>query len=187
MLDPETMEYNKPFLDKLGVRDKAVLVRGYGRRIGIVVEKGNPKNIRGVRDFLRKDIRIVNRQKGSGTRILLDYLLLNACREEGIECKDLSSIVDGYNYVVKTHTAVAQAVKQGRADAGIAIEYVAYMYNLDFIPLAIEHYDFLVKKESIDKDSVKKFIEYLGSDGFKRLVEKYRGYIVFSDTGEIIS
>ncbi len=186
LLDEETLEYNKPFLEKLGIKDIAVLVRGYYRRIGIIVNKGNPKNIRGVEDFFRKDIRIVNRPKGAGARVLLDYLLKKKALEKGVDLESIPSIVNGYTYEVKTHTAVAQAVKQGRADAGIAIEYVAYMYNLDFIPLAIENYDFLVRKDSLEKHVVKKFLEYLKNSRFRELVENYPGYIVPEDIGKLL-
>ena len=187
LLDEESRIYNIPFMEKLGMRNKAVLIRGYDRRIGIVVAKGNVKNIRGVRDFLRDDIVIVNRTRGAGSRVLLDMLLKNLARNMNIDFKDLIKKIKGYSYEVKTHTAVAAAIKQGRADAGIAIEYVAWKYDLDFIPITWEHYDFLIQKDSLKKYSVKKFIEYLQGEQIKKLVKKCPGYRIPDDIGNIIA
>ena len=169
------------------MRNKAVLIRGYDRRIGIVVAKGNVKNIRGVRDFLRDDIVIVNRTRGAGSRVLLDIFLKNLARNMNMDFKDLIKKIKGYSYEVKTHTAIAAAIKQGRADAGIAIEYVAWKYDLDFIPITWEHYDFLIQKDSLKKYSVKKFIEYLQGEQIKKLVKKCPGYRIPDDIGNIIA
>lgn len=187
LLDEETKEYNRPFLKKLGVSDKAVLIRGYDRRIGIVVEKGNPKNITGIEDFLRKDVTIVNRSKGSGIRIFLDIQLRNIAKEKGVSFEEVVEKINGYRYQVKSHTAVAVAIKQGRADAGIAVEYVAHVFNLDFIPLTWEQYDFLVNKSSMEKAEVKSFIEYIKSSEARKLIDSTPGYRVPDDIGEIIA
>jgi len=187
LLDEETSVYNVPFMDRLGVQGRAVLVRGYDRRIGIVVARGNPKGIRGVEDFLREDVVIVNRTRGSGARVLLDIMLKRVSREKGLGFSDLVRRIRGYSYEVKTHTAVAAAVKQGRADAGVAIEYVAHRYGLDFIPITWEHYDFLVHRDSLGKVFVQKFLGFLRSPGLRDLVRKYPGYRVPSDAGEVIA
>jgi len=187
LLDEESRIYNIPFMEKLGVRSEAVLIRGYDRRIGIVVAKGNAKNISGVHDFLRDDIVIVNRTRGSGSRVLLDISLKNLAKRMNMDFKDLIRKIKGYSYEVKTHTAVAAAIKQGRADAGIAIEYVAWKYDLDFIPITWEHYDFLIHKDSLNKLSVKRFMEYLRGERIKNLVKKYPGYRIPDDIGNIIA
>ncbi|MEM0380143.1 MAG: molybdopterin biosynthesis protein [Desulfurococcaceae archaeon] len=185
LLDEETLIYNKPFIDKFDLRNKAVLIRGYIRLIGIIVEKNNPKNIKSIRDFLREDVYIVNRNKGSGTRVYLDYVLKKIAIEENIDFYNLISRINGYNYEVKTHSAVAIAIKQGRADAGIGLGVVAKIYDLDFIPLIWEEYDFLVKKTSLDKKFVKEFIEYLRDRDFmQKILDEYRDYYrLQSDTG----
>jgi len=185
LLDEETLVYNKPFLEKYGLSDKAVLIRGYGRLIGIIVEKNNPKNIRDVRDFLREDIVIVNRTKGSGTRVYLDYLLKRIALEEGIDFNKLISRINGYYYEVKTHTAVASAIKHGRADAGIGLGIVAKIYDLNFIPLTWEEYDFLILHERLEKEHVRIFIERLRDHDFmNNLIGKYKGYYkLYNDTG----
>ncbi len=186
LYDPVSDEYNIPFLDKHGLRGKAVIIRGYERRIGILVKPGNPKNIKSIRDFLRKDIVIVNRTKGSGIRVFLDYVLRRIAEEKNVPFDKLVEMINGYTYEVKTHTAVAAAIAQGRADAGIAAEIAAKMYGLDFIPLKWEKYDFLVLKERLKKEYVAKFIEGLKSIGVKNLIESTPGYRLPSDYGEII-
>lgn len=185
LLDPETLVYNKPFVNKYGLSDRAVLVRGYSRLIGIMVAKGNPKNIRSVKDFLRDDVVVVNRTKSSGTYVYLEYLLSMLSRELGLELNQLKKKIKGYDYEVKTHTAVALAIKHGRADAGLGSGYVAHIYGLDFIPLVWEEYDFLVLRDRLNKDSVKLFINTLRDRDFmEKLLESYRGYYrLFEDTG----
>ncbi len=187
LLDEETGVYNTPFLDKLGLRDEAVLIRGYDRRIGIVVKQGNPKNVMSVKDFLRSDITIVNRPRGAGARILLDILLKKIATEKGIGFEELVRNINGYTYEVKTHTAIAAAVKQGRADAGIAVEYVAKAYGLDFIPITWEHYDFLIRKDRLDKKRVKEFMEALRSKTIRELVNSTTGYRAPDNMGYTIS
>ncbi|MEM4846825.1 MAG: molybdopterin biosynthesis protein [Thermosphaera sp.] len=171
LLDEKTRCYNTPFLDKFGLKERAVLIKGYERLIGIVVETGNPKKIRGLQDFLRGDVRIVNRSKGSGIRVFLDMSLRQIAVEKGLDPLRLERFVKGYTYEVKTHTAVATAIRQGRADAGLAVGYVAEIMGLDFIPLTWEEYDFLILKENLKKRSVMKFI-----DGLKHLPSKLESF-----------
>lgn len=161
LLDEETGCYNTPFIKKYGLEDKAVLIRGYDRLIGIVVEKGNPKNITTLEDFLRSDVRIVNRSKGSGIRVFLDMALKRIASEKGLDLGKLGRMVNGYTYEVKTHTAVATAIKQGRADAGLAVGYVAELLNLDFVPLTWEEYDFLIPRKKLVKEAVTTLIDSL--------------------------
>lgn len=189
LLDEETLEYNVPFLEKFGLKRKAVLLRGYERRLGILVAKGNPKKITGIRDFLRNDIVIVNRTRGSGTRVYLDYVLRKLAEKENISFQDIVEKINGYTYEVKTHTAVAAAIAQGRADAGIAVEMAAKMYNLDFIPLTWEKYDFLILRERMDKKLVREFINTLKSLGEKKneIQNQFPGYRLPNNIGEIIA
>jgi putative molybdopterin biosynthesis protein len=92
----------------------------------------------------------------------------------------------GYYYEAKTHTAVAAAIAQGRADAGIGVRAAAHMYGLDFIALGWERYDFLVQKARIGKEAVKAFLEILRSSEFAEILSSIPGYIVPKDIGEII-
>lgn len=186
LLDEETMEYNIPFIKRLGLEGRVRVVRGYDRRIGIIVARGNPKGIKDIKDLLRNDVVIVNRTKGSGTRTLLDMMLKKLAQEMGMRFDEVTRMIKGYDYEVKTHTAVAAAIASGRADVGIGIEYAARIYGLDFIPLAWEHYDFVVNKDSIDKHCVRRFIEALKEERVIDLINSTPGYRAPGNIGEII-
>lgn len=184
LLDEETGKYNTPYLEKLGVKKKAIIIRGYDRRIGIIVAKGNPKGIKSIEDFIKPGIRIVNRTKGSGTRTFLDIKLKNIARRKGLDFNEITKRIDGYTYELKTHTAVAAAIAQGRADAGIGIEAAARLYGLDFIPVSWEEYDFLIPVNRLKKKEVATFIKKLKSGILERLVKKIPGYRIPDDIGE---
>ncbi len=186
LLDEDTGEYNVPFLDKIGVKGRAIILRGYIRRIGFIVTKGNPKRIHTFKDLLRNDVTFVNRVKGSGIRVFIDIQLKKLSKKLGMKFSELTSRINGYNYEVRTHTAVAAAIAQGRADVGVAAEIAARMYNLEFIPLATEIVDFLIRKDRLSKRSVKEFIEVMRSDMVKKLLRKLPGYEVLRDTGKIL-
>jgi len=185
LYDPDTNTYNKPFIDMYGLRDKAVLIRGYDRLIGIITAKGNPKKILSINDFLRDDVIIVNRSRGTGIRQYLDHLLSKLSRDLNIEMRELVMKIKGYTYEVKTHTAIATAIKLGRADAGLAICYVAKLYDLECIPLTWEQYDFLILRDSLNKDYVIKFINSLKEIRTLGIIEEIKDYYrIPDDIGE---
>lgn len=185
LVDEKTMEYNTPFLRSYGVRN-AVLVRGYMREQGIMVPRGNPMGIRGVEEIVNRGLRIVNRGRGAGTRALLDSILRRISRERGEAFEDLVKRLRGYHYEARTHTAVAAAVAQGRADAGIGIRAAAALYGLDFISLGWESYDFLVQVSRLSKKSVAMFLERLRSSEFLERLSRIPGYRAAENTGEVI-
>ncbi len=185
LIDEQTGVYNIPILERLGVKN-AVLIRGYYREQGLIVARGNPKGIKGVEDLLREDVRIVNRNKGAGTRVLLDLRLKEIAKRKGVSFEELTRRIRGYTYEVKTHTAVAAAVAQGKADVGIGIRAAAEMYNLDFIPLGWEEYDFLIRIDRLSERPVKAFLDVLRSEEFRRRLESLPGYKVPGDIGEVI-
>ncbi|CAB3289758.1 Molybdenum cofactor synthesis domain protein [Methanocaldococcus lauensis] len=152
LLDEKTNEYNIPFLERYNVKD-AVLVRGYIREQGFMFRK--EFNFKTIEDILKNiyNLEFINRNKGSGTRILFDKFL----KENKINPKEIK----GYNIEAKTHSAVATAVAMKKADIGLGIKTVAEQYGLGFIKLADEHYDFLIRKERFNDEDVKKFIEGL--------------------------
>jgi putative molybdopterin biosynthesis protein len=135
LLDPETGGYNIPDIKRTIPKVPVVLVHLAQREQGILVARGNPKSIRGLADLARPGIRFVNRQAGSGTRVLLDYEL----KRTGI---DPASIA-GYEQEVFTHMAIGVAVASGLADAGLGVRAAAGALSLDFISVAAEQYDFL--------------------------------------------
>ena len=152
-----------------------MLVKGVIRQQGLMIPKGNPKDIRGVADLAR--ISYVNRQKGAGTRILLDYLLA----EDGIDPRD----VYGYTKEEYTHTAVASAISAGTADCGMGIFSAAKTYGLDFLYLWNEQYDFLINENAFGDYRVQRFLEILRSEEFRKRLEALGGYSV-SGAGEVI-
>jgi len=149
--------YNEFLIEKYDL--DAVLLKGLKRIQGIIIKKSNPKEIKGLNDLRR--VNFVNRQSGSGTRILFDSLL----DANNID----SNEIDGYDYELTTHMTVASAVKDGRADAGICTKAVADLMGLNFIKLAEEEYDFLVRTEFVGTESYNKFKEIIES---KELLEK---------------
>jgi putative molybdopterin biosynthesis protein len=168
LLDETTGIYNISYVDKYLKGKSVKLVEGIKRIQGFYVQKGNPKNIKNIDDLKRDDIIFVNRQKGAGTRILLDYqLAINDVR-----CND----VTGYNREMMTHMTVASAVKSGTADVGMGIESVARVMDLEFIPIAEESYDFIVTEEIYNSDLYKKFEAVITSEEFKERLIQMGGY-----------
>ncbi|MCS7107312.1 MAG: molybdopterin biosynthesis protein [Acidilobaceae archaeon] len=183
IVDEESGEYNVPILEKYGAKG-VVLVRGYLREQGLLVPRGNPMEIKGIEDLLR--LRIVNRNKGSGTRFLLDSKLKELARKRGASLEELTSSIEGYSYEVRTHTAVAAAVSQGKADVGVAIRAAAEIYGLDFVSLGWERYDFLVPREKLEKGAVKRFLSHLRSERFREELGRLGGYRADPLMGEIV-
>ncbi|MCC6021448.1 MAG: molybdopterin biosynthesis protein [Thermoproteaceae archaeon] len=167
--DPETGLYNVPFVQRLGISGVAVIGL-YEREQGLIVQRGNPKGISCIEDLLRPDVVMVNRPRGTGTRALLDLLLSRLSERLGLPFEELTRRVRGYSYEVKTHTAVAAAVAQGRADAGVGVRYAASLYGLDFIPLGWEQYDLIARKEALER------VLRIAEDALRSLPPGYREY-----------
>ncbi len=185
LIDEETGEYNEPFVRKYG-EGKVRLVAGYMREQGIILPKGNPRGVRDFEDLIGLKLRVVNRNKGAGTRFLFDKLLREYAVRNGVNFEELAKSIPGYYHEAKTHTAVAAAIAQGRAEAGVGIRAAAEMYGLDFIPLAWERYDFAVPLSKLSKDSVRVFISILKDEEFRRRLSLIPGYKVLDNTGEFI-
>lgn len=168
LLDESTGEYNISYVKKYFLGGGMSLIKGVQRVQGFIVPKGNPKQIQSVKDLSREDIVFVNRQRGSGTRILLDYHI----SREGVD----TEAIDGYDLEYNTHMDIAQAVKSGNADVGLGIASAAYALGLDFVELADEEYDFLVYTDSLKEAEIEKFIEILRSEEFKKRVAEIPGY-----------
>lgn len=177
LLDMDTGEYNVSYVKKYFKGQKMALIKGVRRHQGFIVEKGNPKEIKGFSDLIREDVIYVNRQRGAGTRILLDYHL----KKENID----PSHIKGYDREMTTHMAVASAIKTGSATTGLGIFSAAKALDLDFVEVAYEDYDFLVPFDLLEDDKIKRFIEILISDEFKKRVDALGGY-GFERTGEIV-
>ncbi len=175
LLDEEG-NYNDYLLTKY-LDSNYALIRGVGRIQGFYTKANNPKQIKTISDLSKENVRFINRQRGSGTRLFLDYLL----KEKSIDPKTIT----GYQNEVPTHTMVASAVKNGDFDTGLGIESVANLYGLDFIPIGVERYDFLVHKDSLKDEIVQAFITILKSSPFQARLKALGGY-TFENSGEIV-
>ena len=177
LLDTATGEYNVSFMKKYFPRGGVKLVRCVGRQQGLMVAPGNPLNITKFSDIAAAGIRYVNRQKGSGTRILADYL----CKQENLN----TSAIYGYDREELTHTSVAAQIAAGSADAGMGIYSAAKLYGLDFIPVCIEEYDLIIPDISWEMPQTKQLMQTLKSDAFRDKILSMGGYTV-DNPGEII-
>ena len=168
LLDEASGTYNIPYLKKYFSNGGVVLVEGVGRVQGLMVPHGNPRHIKSFEDLA--GIEYVNRQKGSGTRILCDYL----AKQAGMD----TTTVRGYEREEFTHTAVAAAIAAGTADAGLGILSAAKIYDLDFIPICEEQYDLLITEDAMDLLPVKRLLEVLHGEEFAERLQKLGGYIL---------
>lgn len=177
LLDMDTGEYNISYVKKYFPGNKMAIIKGVKRLQGFIVEKGNKMGIKDFTDLTRKDIVYINRQRGAGTRILLDYYL----KKKNID----PSQIKGYDREMTTHMAVATAVKTGSATTGLGIYSAAKALDLDFISVGYEEYDFLVTQELLNDCRVMEFISVLKSHEFKERVMSLGGYEL-EKTGEIV-
>ena len=178
LLDEESGVYNISWLKKTFAGGNASLVKGLGRIQGLILPKGNPLGISSVADLHR--CRYINRQKGAGTRLFLDYQL----KKKGID----PAGIEGYDREAATHMAVAAAVQGGSADTGMGIASAAKALDLDFIPLGEEEYDFAVLPHFLELREMKVFLDILKSPAFHRRLEALApGAYTWEKAGEIVS
>jgi putative molybdopterin biosynthesis protein len=186
IFDEEKGRYNEPLLSKYGLSHTCTLIRGYRRQQSLMVRKGNPKEIIGISDLLRKDVKLANRNPGSGTRMLLDRKLLQLAKDRVIGLDALTGRIRGYDSEMMTHRQVAEAVASRRADVGLGLTSVATEMKLGFIPIAEEWYDFLAEKRRRNPD-VRAFFAILASRNFQNQVRATTSGITFSaETGQAV-
>ena len=166
LLNEADGRYNEAILKQLFGSGRIALIKGVDRIQGIMVKKGNPLGIRGVEDLTR--VRYVNRQRGAGTRVLLDYKL----KQAGIRSED----IDGYDKEAATHMAVAALVASEEIDAGMGIKPAADAMGLDFIAVGVEEYDFAIDRQNLQLPQVQAFLEILRSPGFHVKLDELGGY-----------
>ncbi|MFZ5881749.1 MAG: molybdopterin biosynthesis protein [Chloroflexota bacterium] len=177
LLDPETGEYNLASIRQYMPNIPVKVVALVGRDQGLMVKKGNPKGIKTLGDLTNPAVQFVNRQRGAGTRVLLDYHL----NLLGIS----SEAIPGYFQEEYTHLGVASAVASGRADCGLGIAAAAQALDLDFIPLFQERYDLVIPKEHAESDLLVPLFEVLADGAFQKAVSRMPGYDI-SVMGEIL-
>ncbi len=168
LLDPEDGSYNTSYIRKyLPGRDIRIITLVY-REQGFIVPRGNPKKIQGIHDLFADDITFINRQAGSGTRVLLDYEL----NRHGLDSEGIT----GYSQDEYTHMAVAVAVLSGKADTGLGIKSAAKALGLDFVPLVEERYDLLIPGELFETAMIQAVLQVIAAPAFQEAVEGMGGY-----------
>jgi molybdenum cofactor synthesis domain-containing protein len=177
MLDPETNSYNITFIKRYLAGVPLKLINLAWRQQGLMVAPGNPKNIRTIQDLIRPEVRFINRQRGAGTRLLLDYLL----KEAGLNADQ----VQGYEREEYTHMAVAVNVFSGTADVGLGILAAARALMLDFIPLLPERYDLVVPETTFADPRFQTLLEVIRSLEFQKTAAALGGYDL-QDCGTIL-
>ncbi len=177
--------YNVPLLEDRQL-EGVKLLRGYGREQGLILPSGNPDGISSLKDLIEEDLRIVNRTSGSGTRILFDHLLGEAAEELGTEIAEIRRNIPGYEVELSTHNAVASAVRDGKARAGMGIKSVAEAKGLGFLKLREEEYDFLCREDVLESPEGEKFKEELSGRDFAGVIERTRGLYPREGAGEVI-
>jgi len=170
----ESGEYNISFIERFEV-DNAVLYYGFWREIGFVVAKGNPYGLREIMDLVEKKVRFINRTLGSGIRTFLDMELRRLASKRGVDYRDLCRMIDGYDTLANTHSAVVSAVEQGLYDVGIVAREAVEGYEVEFIPLHWERVDFIFNKETVESGPVSRWVEYLSSSEAKNILSSFKG------------
>lgn len=177
LLDPATGIYNKAAISKFLPHTPVTLIRLVGREQGLILAPGNPLDIQGLEDLKKTGVRFINRQKGSGTRVLLDWKLAGM----GLDKEKIT----GYADEEYTHMNIAQAVLSGRADAGLGVRAAANALGLDFIPVGNEEYDLVIPQRFMEDERIVALLEVIRSQEFKKMVDALGGYDT-SKTGEVI-
>jgi putative molybdopterin biosynthesis protein len=178
LLDPKTGEYNLKYIHQY-LNDLPVNVYGFvGRKQGLIINKGNPKGIHGLQDLENPGVHFINRQRGAGTRVLLEYHL----NKLGME----PTAINGFEQEEYTHLGVAAAVASERADCGLGISGAAQALNLDFIPLFNETYQLIIPKEFVNSVLLTPLFEVINSTQFQEAVAAMPGYDV-SEMGKLVA
>jgi putative molybdopterin biosynthesis protein len=177
LLDEKDGNYNIAYIKKYLGENGYSLIKGFKRLQGLILPKGNPLNIKGLEDLTREDVIFVNRQKGSGTRVLLDYEL----KRKNIDIDK----INGYQNELSTHMMVASFVVSAKNKVGLGIMAAANAFELDFLPIGIEEYDFVIDNDILDSPMIDEFLKVLVSDSFIEYGNNYGGYS-FEETGRII-
>jgi putative molybdopterin biosynthesis protein len=177
LLDESTGVYNVSYIERHLGDKRVVLVHLAGRIQGLILAKGNPKELRSLEDVAQKDVLFVNRQRGSGTRVLLDYEL----RRRGIQTEQ----VRGYEREEYTHLAVAADVASGAADVALGILAAARALELDFVPLFNEQYQLVIPREHYDSPKLAPVLEIIRDPAFRSEVEALGGYDV-ANMGHVV-
>ncbi len=173
-------EYNLPVIRKMGLTD-VVLVKGYRRELGLILRPSS--KVTCFEDLI--GMRLINRNRGSGTRAILDMEIGRLAAQKGISRAELAKSIEGYNSGSKTHRSVCDAVKDGRADTGFGLRAAAEEAGLAFLPVTEDEFDFVIRKDVLDVEEVRSFLSTLSSQAFSERLPA--GLRTYERTGEMIS
>lgn len=173
---PETGMYNIPYLKEHFASEEILLYNLAYRTQGIIMKRNIKVN--SIKDIIKKKLRFINREAGSGTRLLMDHM----CEEDGCNVKEIT----GYDYEVYTHFEVGVAILKGEADVGLGIQSVAESLGLCFIPIRKERYDLVVRSRDLSLRPVQIFFNTIHSNQFRKIVKGLAGYDL-KDSGKLIS
>jgi putative molybdopterin biosynthesis protein len=168
LFDSETGLYNQPYIKRFFPDRQIKMITLAHRTQGLIVARGNPKQVSGLHDVARQDITFINRNRGSGTRIWLDERL----NEIGLD----QEMVNGYTKELYSHTGIAQAIKLGTADVGIGLIAAAFDEDLDFIPLFDEQYDLVIPGDQIEDPTILEMLDYLSTARYRQSINSLEGY-----------
>ena len=174
ILDVEKKEYNAGYIDRYLTHTRYTIVHLYLREQGLYLEKGNPKKIKSLSDVAAKQLRFINRSQGTGTRLLLDFLL----HEQGIE----KAAIRGYDREAESHLQAGLGILRGDADVGIGIRYVAHLLDLHFVPLFKEQFELVIPEVYASSEQVKSFMDRFDQSKLLPYTKEFAGYD-FSKTG----
>jgi putative molybdopterin biosynthesis protein len=177
LFDPKSGEYNIPFLPTCLPNVKPVVVNLFRRDLGFLVAPKNPFHIRGFEDLTQKGIRLINRQKGSGTRVLLDYHLK--------KLQIAPSKINGYEREVYTHFEIGLSILSKEADVGVATIAISKLLGLPFIPITQESFDMILDQATFFEKGIQAFIEILNSQEFRNRVQRLGSYD-FKNSGKVL-
>ena len=166
--DEEVQDYNISFVERVLPGKKVALVTMSHRQLGLIIPRGNPQKVHGLKDLIKPDVKFINRQSGSGTRVWLDSRLK--------EMQVKTGLIPGYQTEKSTHSDIARAIVEGRATVGIGLQAAAYAYDLDFVPLTRERYEFAIPEENLKRKPIKKFVEWLASEEARQAIGSLSGY-----------
>jgi putative molybdopterin biosynthesis protein len=177
LLDAQNGEYNRSYVQHFFPGEEMALVRLFQREEGLLVKGGNPLQIGGIADLARPGMRLVNRERGAGTRVWLDAALAKlGVAGDGIL---------GYDFVVHTHLEVAQAIAAGKADVGIGLPSSAAAFGLEFIPLFAEPYDLVLTRQAYVHPRFARFFDQLTTSLFQEGIHGFAGYHGLQQRGQV--
>ncbi|RLE92316.1 MAG: molybdopterin biosynthesis protein [Thermoprotei archaeon] len=183
LYDPASGEYNIPYVEKYGYSN-LVVVRGYLREQGFVYCKN--LKVESFTDIIEKNLRFINRNRGSGTRALIEELVKKEAEKHDVKVQEFKNKIRGFEYEVKTHEAVGYLISRGVADVGVAIRYIAEKYNLGFTKISTEIYDFILSKDILNKKIGSELVQMLDPSNLNKIIVHFPGYSVHEDSGKVI-